>query len=60
MTGADLRAWRERMGWLQREAAAELGYSRRQIVRWEQRPDEPVPYRMQRLARAIEAERARR
>lgn len=33
--GADLRAWRDRMGWSQSDAAAALDLSRRSIIGYE-------------------------
>ncbi|HJU20759.1 MAG TPA: helix-turn-helix transcriptional regulator [Stellaceae bacterium] len=39
---ADFRAWRERMGWTQEQAAAALDLSRRSIIGYEQ-GSQPIP-----------------
>lgn len=41
MTASDFAAWRKRMGYTYTKAAAELGLSRRQVMRYEkgERPD---------------------
>lgn len=35
MTGADLRAWRERRGWSLRHAGEQMGLAASQLQRWE-------------------------
>lgn len=42
MNGSQLKKWREKMGWTQGEAAAQLGYKLRQYQYWE-RDEKPVP-----------------
>jgi len=42
VTGAELRAWRERKGWTQQQTATALGVSLKTLKRAEQTPSEPL------------------
>ena len=55
MTGAELRAIRERLGLSQPAMAERIGYSRPQIARVEARADRDVELRMAMAVRALEA-----
>lgn len=43
MTGADVKAFRQRMGWPQERLAYELGKCLSTIARWEQEPHNELP-----------------
>lgn len=43
ISGTELRDWRDKLGWTQKEAANYLGYPVRSYENWEQ-DHRPVPY----------------
>lgn len=53
MLGEDLRAWRQGHGWSQQRAADEMGYSRRQYIRLEQKAG-VLPPHIERIVELIE------
>ena len=57
MTGADLRAWRKRLGLSQAAAAVTLGVSRRTYIRHEMRAGD-VPRLVTLACRAVEYDEA--
>lgn len=57
MTGDDLYAWRQRHGWSQQRAANEMGYSRRQYIRLEQKGDKPLLGHIERVVHLIDEQR---
>lgn len=55
MTGADLRALRQLLGWSQTRLAEELGVSQSAVSRWEN-DDRTIPGPVQRLLERLEQE----
>lgn len=57
MTGTDLRALRQLLGWSQGRLAEELGVSQSAVSRWEN-DDRTIPGPVQRLLERLEREQA--
>lgn len=57
MTGAELKAWRQRLDLTQTQLAERLGYHRTIVWRWES-GDRPVPPWMELALRSIERDLA--
>ena len=46
VTGGELKTWREKRGWSQREAATRLKVGNAAVSRAEARPDEPLGHKL--------------
>lgn len=57
MTGTDLRALRQLLGWSQGRLAEELGVSQSAVSRWEN-DDRTIPGPVQRLLERLDREQA--